>query len=48
MPNVGPNFESSGNKKDKPEKAELDTETAGDVPAGTRSLKNVKIYNSFS
>jgi len=31
MPNVGPQLKSSGEKKDKSEKADRDTDTAGEM-----------------
>ena len=42
MPNVGPQFESPGEKEDKPEKAERNTDTAGEVPDSLKERKGVE------
>jgi hypothetical protein len=45
MPDIGPQFESPGEKKDNPEKADRDTGTAGDVPESVKEGKAVEEKN---
>jgi len=40
MPNIGQQFESPGEKKDKPEKADRDIDTAGEVPESVKEGKD--------
>lgn len=42
MPNFDPQFESSGESTDKPEKADVDTNTAGEVPESVRDKNQEK------